>query len=396
MKFEADKYSMHLYIFVFYMGQAALYPYLGYWFSEQGLSHTQVGIIFSLGPILGLFIQPIWGMLCDRFRMERTLLMLSTLLAPLIAFGYLFAGTHFTVYAVTALGLALTASAMVPIAESLTVRHAEKHGFSYGGIRVLGSISFAVTAGSIGLLYRGTGLQAMFWVYWCLMAVLLATLFLFDKQQGGSGWKRTSLLAGLRPFLAQRRLLLFLLLIFGVSVGSAVNNVFFSIYVGAGEDAAARIGILNTISALSELPLFVFASRLIRRFHYFRLLCIVALAAGLRWFLISLDPSFAVLAVSQMLHGVTFALFVAAGIGFIHEESPPGLSVTGQTIFAAVSSNLAMLTASNVGGWLIDSYGFPVMYRTTAILCVLSAVGFLLMSGAVQTKLKRKVPEVDL
>ncbi|MNJ03615.1 hypothetical protein D3C73_1640090 [compost metagenome] len=55
-----------------------------------------------------------------------------------------------------------------------------------------------------------------------------------------------------------------------------------------------------------------------------------------------------------------------------------------------------MLTASNVGGWLIDSYGFPVMYRTTAVLCVLSAVGFLLMSGAVQTKLKRKVPEMEV
>ncbi|WP_159881827.1 MFS transporter [Paenibacillus puerhi] len=381
MRTDPSKYSMHLYIFVFYMTQGAFNPYLSYWFAGQGLDNKQIGLLFSVGPVLGLFIQPLWGMLCDRYRLERVILILSTVLAPVFAYGYLAAGPRFAVYMLAAWGLALTYSAMSPIGEALTVRHAEKHGFSYGGIRMLGSISFALTSTGMGMLYARGGLVQMFSVYAGLMALLLVTLLFMEKRPGIEARKRTgSLLSGIRPFLAQRRLLLFLLLVFGISLGSAANNVFFPVYVGEmGEGAAARIGLLNTIAALSELPLFLLAGRLIARFGPFLLLTLVGTAASLRWLLLSTEPPFWLLATGQLLHGVTFALFMTIGIRYMHETSPPQLGTTAQTLFAVVSANLAMLVASNTGGWLIDSYGFPPLYRITAGISMACAIGFALM-----------------
>lgn len=380
-----NKYSVHVFIFVFYMTQAVLNPYLAYWFSSQGLSNKQIGLLFSLGPILGLFIQPLWGILCDRFGLERRILMLSTVAAPLLAFGYMAGGTNFWIYAVTALGLAISYSAMTPITEALTVRHAQKRGLNYGAIRLLGSISFALTTAGLGALYKQLGLSLMFAMYGVMMALLFASLFLLEAEPAPKGLqKRTSLWTDVKPLLTDKPLRIFLLLVFGIAVGSAMNNVFFPIYAGgSGGDAASRIGILNMAAALSELPFFLFAGRLIRRFGYSRIFVIVALAAALRWLLLSLSPSFWVLLTAQMLHGVTYALFVAAGVTYMHEMSPKGFGTTGQTLFAVVSSNLAMLVASNLGGWLLDQQSFPFLYRFTALLSLVCAIGFIWSSRTV-------------
>jgi MFS transporter, PPP family, 3-phenylpropionic acid transporter len=378
MRYDS-KYSVHLFIFVFYMTQAALNPYLAYWFSSEGLSNKQIGLLFSLGPVLGLFIQPLWGILCDRFGWERRILMLSTIAAPLLALGYWAAGAHFWLYALTALGLAITYSAMTPISEALTVRHAQQRGVSYGGIRLLGSISFAITTAVLGEVYNDRGLSLMFLMYGVLMAILFASLFLLKAPSTErSRIKRPSLWTEARPFLTNRPLLLFLLLVFGISVGSAMNGVFFPIYVAeAGSAAAASIGLLNMVAALSELPLFLMAGRLIQRFGYHRIFVFIALMASLRWLLLSLEPPFWVLVGAQMLHGVTFALFIAAGVTYMHEMSPAGFGTTGQTLFAVVSSNLSMLVASNLGGWLLDQHSFSLLYQFTSVLCLVCAAGFL-------------------
>nr|WP_275983902.1 MFS transporter [Paenibacillus hamazuiensis] len=366
---------MHVYIFVFYSTQAVFLPFLGYWFAEQGLSSRQIGLLSSLGPVLGLFIQPVWGALCDRFGLERAILMASTVLAPLIAFGYRFAGDRFWMYMVTALGLALTFSAMSPINEAMTVSHAQKRGLSYGGIRVLGSISFAIVAALIGVIYKRIGIEHMFMVYAGTMALLLASLFLLEKPRIGKNRNRVR--GGFKAFLSQRRFIVFLPLVFAVSVGSAACSVFLSVFVNStGGDVSGKIGLLNTAAALSELPFFIFAGRLIKRFGYFPILSAVGAAAALRWLLLSSEPTFGMLIAAQLLHGVTFALFVATGISYVHEASPEGFRTTGQTLFAIVNSNLAVLVASNAGGYLIDARGFSFMFQTASLVSLAGAIGF--------------------
>ena len=375
-----SKYSVHLYVAFFYMTHATFSPFLGYWFSEQGLSSQQIGLLFSLGPVVGLLAQPMWGMLCDRFGAEKRVLAISLIAAPLLAFGYVLAGGVFAVFILTAMAYAVFYSSLMPISDAITVSHARRYGLSYGGIRFLGSLSFALVITPFGLLYEGIGIQAMFVMQ--LIMMLVALLVLMQVERPSVQMRRPgNLLQGLGQLLRQPYFGLFLALVFLVSIGNHFYNVFFSVFVGGmGGQVAGQIGWLNSVSALSELPFFLLSGLLIRRWGYFPMLCVTALAGAVRWGILSLEPSFGVIMASQLLHGLTFALFMAAGVNFAFERSPEGMKNTGQTVFALVYMNLANITASNGGGWLLDQYGFQTLFRTGSVLCLLGAVGFIVLS----------------
>ncbi|GBF76757.1 MFS transporter [Paenibacillus sp. 598K] len=374
------KYSVHLYVAFFYMTHASFSPFLGFWFSEQGLSSRQIGLLFSIGPLVGLLVQPLWGIVCDRFGIERRVLAISLLAAPLLAFGYVLADGVFALFILTAVVYAVFYSSLMPITDAITVSHAREHGQSYGGIRFLGSLSFALLITPFGLLYDRFGIDTMFVMQ--LIAMLAAALMLLQVKRPSVSLRRPGrMFSGLGQLLRQPSFGWFLLFVFVVSIGNHFYNVFFSVFIGRqGGQAAEQIGWLNSISALSELPFFLLSGLLIRRWGYYPILCATALAGALRWWSLSLEPTFAVLMTSQLLHGMTFALFMAAGINYAFERSPEGMKNTGQTVFALVYMNLANIVASNGGGWLLDQYGFPVLYRTGALLALSGAAGFVLLA----------------
>ncbi|AZN38828.1 MFS transporter [Paenibacillus albus] len=179
--------------------------------------------------------------------------------------------------------------------------------------------------------------------------------------------------AGFRQLAANRYFVLFLLCSLLVGLGNGFNSVFFPVLVNKlGGEVAQKLGMLSTVSAMSELPLFIFSAYLLRRFGYFNVLAFSTGVAALRWFVLSMEPTFQLLFMNQMLHGITFGLYSAAAVNFIYEMSPEGLKATGQTIFAIIAGSLASLIASSSGGWIIDHYGFNVLYVTGSLLALIS------------------------
>lgn len=55
----------------------------------EGLNGYQIGTIMSIGPIIMIFFQPLWGMLSDLTHSPRNVLITATRLAGLFSLGYL-------------------------------------------------------------------------------------------------------------------------------------------------------------------------------------------------------------------------------------------------------------------------------------------------------------------
>lgn len=373
-------YSMHLFIGLFYIAIASYLPFLSYWYSQQGLSNRQIGFLYSLGPLIGLVAQPVWGLLSDRFGIGKKLLMSSLLLAPLVAFGYLLAGEKFYIYIIVSTLYIFLFSAVNPNTEQLTISHAKTHGQSYGSIRVLGSISFAIAVTPLGIMYNKFGTNTMFVVHMIMMALSFVAM-LIVKPADSSNSKPKAMAAGFRELLGNRYMILFLVCTFLLGIANNFFGVFFPLLVGKlGGEVAKNIGMLYTVSAISELPFMILSGYLLKRFGYFHILAVCALAASLRWFIISMEPSFGMLLASQMLNGITFGLYIAACINFIYEMTPDSLKTTGQTMFALISVNVSTLLASNGGGWIVDRFNFKTLYSIGSLLALVAALMFWYMS----------------
>ncbi|WP_245954546.1 MFS transporter [Paenibacillus flagellatus] len=369
------RYAPHVYFFFFFAAAASYSPFLAYWLKETGLTSQQVGAIYAIGPLVALFVQPMWGFLCDKYGIEKAVLMICGLATPAIAFGYS-SGAGFAVYAATAVCLAVFSSPMVPLSDAVAVAHVQKHRQTYGGARVWGSIGFALVVSPIGMLYERIGISRMFLFYMGLMIVVFFITAVLEKGtvRKNASWRDIGKLLGRKPFA------LFLLLILCVACGTQSFSVFFSVYVGStGGNVTEKIGWLTAVSALSELPFFLFASRFADKFGYRTVLAAGAFAGSIRLLVVSFDPPTGVLLASQLLQGVAYGLFYAAGVQVANALCPEGWKSTGQSLFSMVYVNVAILIASNAGGWLIDYAGFGTMFRVASLLCAIGGVGFLAM-----------------
>jgi PPP family 3-phenylpropionic acid transporter len=395
MKEWTAKYYMHIYTYFFYVSYAVFIPFAGYWFAEDGLTTQQIGLIYSIGPFVGFFVQPLWGLLIDYFGITKLILLISMLLTPWVTVLYLYAGHFFPFYIAISIVLAVFSSATLPIIDAMTVRYARLKSLSYGGIRVVGSVSFGLAVILYGFLFNKWGISTLFLVYIVTMNLMFILTFFIesDKKSPANGIKRGSghrrgMLREMYPLLKERRFILFLIPVFLAALGPQASNAFYSVYISHfGGEASGKIGILYAVATMTEIPVFLFSSYLIKKFGYVTTLTAVALAGALRWFILSLEPSFEVLVLNQLLSGLTYALFLAAGVNYAYDVSPESTKTTAHSLFVVVYTNIAGIIASNAGGWIVKLGGYPLLYQVAAIMSILGAAGFTVM-GRLSQKAK--------
>jgi len=387
------KYSMHVYNYFFYIAYASYLPFLSYWFVEDGLSTQQIGFIFSIGPLVGLLMQPVWGMLIDYYGNAKLVLIGSMGVTPWIMLSYRFADHNFAMYVLISIVLAVFASATLPVVDAVTVRFAKKHSLSYGAIRVVGSVSFGLSVAVFGKMYDKYGLSLLFQMYLIAMLIMCFLSFFIETDYrtkrvtvGASEGRRSNMFVDMFPLLKHRSFLLFLIPVFAAAIGPQLNNAFYSVYISHfGGEASGRIGILYTISSIAEIPVFLFSGWIIHRLGYIKTLVFVSLAGAVRWLVLALEPPFEILMANQVLSGITYALFLATGINYAYDHSPQHTKTTAHSLFIVVYTNIAGIAASNIGGWVINVGGYGWLFGGAAVLSVIGAVGFLVL-GKAKTK----------
>lgn len=377
MRAGVGKYSMHVYNYFFYIAYASFMPYLSVWFVEDGLSPQEIGLLYSIGPFVGFLFQPLWGMLIDYYGVGKLILLCSTLLTPWIALAYTLTDTFFPLYMAVSVALAVCTSALLPIIDAMTVRHAKKNALSYGGIRVTGSVSFGISVALFGILYDRWGISQIFGVYTISMLVLFGLTFFITGEQKLDTGARSGMLKEMVPLLKERRFILFLIPVFFAAIGPQMNNAFYSVYISHfGGEASGKIGILYTVATLTEIPFFLVSGWVVKKLGYTKALTYIALAGAVRWLVLSVEPGFEILLLNQLLSGLTYALFLSTGINYAYDMSPESTKTTAHSFFIVVYTNVAGIFASNLGGWMIEAGGYALLFQTAAVCSVVGAAGF--------------------
>jgi PPP family 3-phenylpropionic acid transporter len=98
-----------------------------------------------------------------------------------------------------------------------------------------------------------------------------------------------------------------------------------------------------------------------------------------RLLLYSAVSSPSIILVIQLLHGFTVPAIWAAGISYVAEAAPPGLSTTAQGMFAGVMNGLGAATGAYLGGAIFQNFGPIVMFRTFAVVLFVAFLLFWLL-----------------
>ena len=98
------------------------------------------------------------------------------------------------------------------------------------------------------------------------------------------------------------------------------------------------------------------------------------IAAGVRLLIFGFVPSIGWALATQLLHGFTFSLPLAAGVMGAAKLSPKGLGTTGQGVFSAVFLGLGPTIGVILAGYLLAQGSEQSMMTAMGVVVLVAAV----------------------
>jgi PPP family 3-phenylpropionic acid transporter len=348
--------------------------FLTLYYKQIGLDDRQIGLVAGLPPLMSLIGAPLWGQLRDRVGGGRWLLPLACLATlPLV---YLISLTRsFALIIPLTLAYAFFQAPIAPLGDHLTLTMLGERRHLYGQQRIWGAIGFGLSAWATGALAERFGLGWIFAIYIGLM-VLCALIALNlgapgrppapEEHQGS---------ASLGALLRRTDWQMFLLSIFLVGASINAANNFFPLFLQGLGGGAELFGFSIAISTLSELPIFIFSARLLRRWGAERILIVSLALFVLRWLFFSIAWSPGVAVAGQALHGVTFSALWIAGVSYAEQQAPARLGATAQGLFSGTIYGISAV-GTVAGGLIYAAAGPAALFQASAAVVVLALLVF--------------------
>ncbi|RUT41997.1 MFS transporter [Paenibacillus anaericanus] len=374
--------------FLYFALLAMFIPFLPVFLDKQGLTPAQIGFIIGSGGIITIIAQPLWGMISDRTRTVRKVLMLLLLCSS--ALGYmLFASDSYIELIIFAMLVYFFLMPIDPLTESLNFRLSESAGISYGSIRTYGALGYGVMALCSGYIMSYLGANSLAYLFTGVALVsFIVILGIPDAPVTG----KPVTVKSLKNFLSNKETLLFLILVFICSVPARMNDTFLGVYILELGGSTELVGQAWFIAAISEIAVFALSFWWLRKGKELIIISIAAAFYFLRFFISVWITDPHLLAYLQVLQLLTFPIFYSAAIQYLYRIVPEEWRATGQTVLALLFFGVSGIIASYAGGAIYQTLGAQALFL---IISVMSFIGMLF--GLVLTRKygSRSHEEVD-
>ena len=143
------------------------------------------------------------------------------------------------------------------------------------------------------------------------------------------------------------------------------------------------MGLALMVATASEIPALFFGNWFLRRFGARGLLIIAMMTIGLRLISYSLTTLPWVVLLIQLVHGLTFAIILLAGVSYADQIAPAGMKATTQGMFTSTLLGFGAATGGLLGGMLMDHFSSAGMYGIVGAIVLTSLAIFLLVERKV-------------
>lgn len=352
-----------------YAGMSIYSSYFNLYLTKAGYTQAQIGVVVSVSTFFILLTQMGWGMLSDRAKNKNTVLMLlflacsALLLTFYISVEYVFVLVVATLYAVCFNGT-------TPLLDNTALELAEGKRWHYGQIRIGGTIGYGVAVTVAGFVLQDE--YSRIFLYGAAIFALCFVLALrLPPVRGRRAEEEAEAAAGetsetgekkekgsIMVLLRDKGFMALMLIFMAYSIGSSFFYNFYPAYLTTQLGGnSAQVGALLLFSALTELPFFVYMTRIIERVGVFKVVLASAILTSLRWFLLFFVTTPTAGIVVNMLQGPAYAGFSYSLINYIFQKVPKHLRATGQTLNAMLGQVFSRVIFGVVGGWASDTFG---------------------------------------
>lgn len=375
-------YPFSFYLLYFGAG-ACFFPYVVLYYQSLGFTGAQIGLLSAISPLISLVGAPFWTGIADVSHRHKLVMSITLLAAIAMVILYPIAKTLAAVLVLVSLYSFMIAP-VNSFADTATMTMLGDQKNMYGRVRAGGTIGWGVIAPIAGLMIAKYGLNWAFWLYAVILFIgfLVSQRFLYSEVK-----QQVSIKHGMRELFSNRRMVLFLVTAFVTGMALMSINSFLGAYMGGLGIEKSLLGFALAIPILVELPVLFFANRLLARLKPHGLLVLSMFATMLRLFLYATFTSAAGILVFQLINGITFSTLWVAGVSYINENAPPGLSATTQGVFGATVFGFGAAGGGFIGALLLERVGGAQMYGVFGVMMLVMLIVYVF--------LERRLPKIQ-
>lgn len=357
---------------------------------ERGMSPAQVGIVTSIPVVIGVFTGLMWSSFSDAIGRRKPFLIQSAALTALSTFVVTLLTSFEEVFILSVLRSVLTPPAEgLIVANLLSMSSHRTRATTYSGFAIWGSVGWAAAAGMAGVAVQVFGLKAAMYFATLLFTAALVASFLIPEsviahnvsspQSAGPLTKQSFLAQYLFPIkelLTNRQMAIFLL--FSLPLALSINAAarFFPIYLDASGASPTMIGLVFTIPALLEVPVFLGVGKWCDRMGRKKPLLIFSAAMySLIYLLVAFTAHPLILfLIYSALAALAWPSLITGSSTFVAEIVPQGKWVTGQNLLAIWMWSIGGTLGPLMGGFISDTLGLPTMFAFISAFALASAL----------------------
>ncbi|MBL0714846.1 MAG: MFS transporter [Desulfosarcina sp.] len=356
-----------------YFGVLGIYlPYFNLYCYHLDFSGTQIGLLSGLRSATLVIFPFLWGLLADRFARRKSIYLTCTLMAALAWSAFLLTRQFGLMMIITGL-YGIFYAPLISFLEAYSMDILGEDKKAYGRVRLWGSVSFILVVTALGPLIDRFGI-----------AIIIPLILAGSFCQAAGALKLPSMplipktRSARRPRMEWQRAGVFLFCGFLMLVSHGTYYGFFSIHLEQIGLPSTFIGIAWAVAVAAEIVVMFYSNRLFDHVSLEKVLFFSFLGAALRWGLLFLFTSPAVILVSQALHACTYGTFHMASIIYMDRLTPPGAKTFGQAANNAITYGLGLMVGFLVNGALFEILATRFLFLSSALVALVAGGVFLL------------------
>lgn len=357
-------------------------PFLGVYLQSENWSPSQIGLVMTIGALVGTAATAPLGALVDRIRAKRSMIVVAAMAVVLASMVILFA-PGFLNTAVSQAISGIAGAAIAPAIAGITLGVVGQKGYAHQvgrneAFNHAGNVTAAVLGGAFGYAF---GIGAVFIVMALMAGASMLSVWFIDpkridhraarglpkKEHDGhaSGW---SALVTSKPLLV----LAATLLLFHLGNAAMLPLLGQSLVASGAGDPSAFTGATVVVAQLTMVPMAILAARLAERRGYWVVFVLALLALPVRGAIAAVVTGPIGLVPVQMLDGVGAGLLGVAVPGLVarilsgtgHVNAGLGAVMTMQGVGAALSPAL--------GGYVAEKFGYAASFMVLGVVALVA------------------------
>ncbi len=353
-------------------------PFFPVWLKAIGIDAFWIGLITAAPAVSRFTVLPPITAAAERRQVLRGAIVAMAFLSTL---GFAVLGLLHQPLAILIV-FALTAciwTPLNPMTDGYTLKGLARHRLDYGPLRLWGSTAFIVTALGCGWLADLIAGRYLIWIVVAAAFVSACVALRLEPLERPA--VRAASLMRANALLRQP---LFIAIMVSAALVQGSHAAYYSFASITWQNAGLSgltIAVLWSIGVIAEIVVFALSPRF--TLSPALIVAIGAAGASLRWFITAQEPPVAVLAVVQLMHGLSFGMTHIGTVWLLARSVPHHVLASAQGYLTAsigIVSSVAMI----MSGLIYARAGQHVYYA----MAMMAFVGFMVIVS-VRTRLDR-------